>query len=180
MPMLNLTITSGDTYDEEVTVVDYPKSDGWALSYRLIPRVSGTAITFTAGASQYNAIDYRVQVSAATTALWTAGFYSWAALVTKAAERFLIDTGEVEVKADPGVSDAPSDTRTHARKTLDAIEAVIEGRATKDQMAYTIGTRSLQRTPLADLLKFRAAYRSEVLAEEAVAGKFIPRLLARL
>jgi len=56
---------------------------------------------------------------------------------------------------------------THARRVLTAIEAVIEGRASKDQEEYTIGTRSLKRTPIKDLLVLRDAYKAEVAHEDA-------------
>lgn len=174
-------ITAGDTIDFEVGVPGYPRSDGWTLAYRLIPRVGSTVISITAGASAYNGADYRVQAAASTTALYATGFYAWSALVSRGSERHQVLSGSLQVFADPGVV-TTHDNRTHARKTLDAIEAVIEGRASKDQMAYTIGTRSLERTPLEDLLMLRDRYRAEVAGEEALESMTIggPRLLARL
>lgn len=38
----------GDTLDFVTSVPAYPASSGYTLKYRLIPRVSGTAITLTA------------------------------------------------------------------------------------------------------------------------------------
>jgi hypothetical protein len=61
---------------------------------------------------------------------------------------------------------ATLDTRSHARKVLAAIEAVIERRATKDQEEYTIDGRSLKRTPVAHLLVLRYRYKREVEQEE--------------
>jgi len=52
---------------------------------------------------------------------------------------------------------------------LDAIEAVIENRATLDQESYQIGGRSLKRMPIADLMRLRQLYRAEVAGEEAAA-----------
>lgn len=177
------TITVGDTLNFVSSVaaypklVDYPATAGWTLTHKLMPRVSGTVLSFNATAE---GADYRSIVLAATTAAWDAGFYSWAAYVTKAAERYTVAQGETVIVGDPANTNA-LDGRTHSRKTLDAIEAVIEGRATKDQMAYTIGTRSLQRMPIKDLLLFRAQYRLEVQNEErAASGYRGGRLLARL
>ena len=73
-------LTAGDTLDFPVVVSGYKASDGWALKYRLAPRVSGTVIDLTAVAS---GDDYRVQVTAAATAVWAAGFYSWSAFRRK-------------------------------------------------------------------------------------------------
>ena len=61
-----------------------------------------------------------------------------------------------------------ADPRSHAKITLDAVEAVIEGRATKDQENYSIAGRSACRTPVADLLSLRDYYRTEFLREQRV------------
>jgi hypothetical protein len=47
---------------------------------------------------------------------------------------------------------------------LDAIEAVIENRATLDQQEYTIGSRHLKRMTAAELIEFRDKYRGLVAA----------------
>ena len=47
-----------------------------------------------------------------------------------------------------------------------SIQAVIEGRATRDQESYSIAGRSLSRTPLEELHKFEAIYKSRVFQEE--------------
>jgi hypothetical protein len=72
--------------------------------------------------------------------------------------------GTVEIRSNP--SGSAYDPRSHARKVLDAIEAVLEGRASVDQVSITINGRTLSRTPLADLLKLRGTYRDEVANEE--------------
>lgn len=82
-----------------------------------------------------------------------------------------IDNGLLRVK--PSLLNG--DTRTHAQKTLAAIEAVIENRATKDQQSYTIAGRSLERMSVADLLEFRNQYRREVNSELAQLGGYSKR-----
>lgn len=54
---------------------------------------------------------------------------------------------------------------SHAQKVLDAIEAVLEKRATLDQQRYSIADRELVRTPIPELLLLRDRYRSEVRRE---------------
>ena len=61
------------------------------------------------------------------------------------------------------------DNRTHAKKVLDAIEAVIEARASVDQMRIVIAGRELSKTSIPDLMKLRMAYKAEVEAEIAEA-----------
>ena len=57
------------------------------------------------------------------------------------------------------------DSRTHAQKTLDAIKAVIEKRASLDQQEYSIHGRQLKRMTIDELLKFRVVYEREVANE---------------
>lgn len=102
----------------------------------------------------------------ATTATWTAGEYSWSSWVEKSGARYVVDSGVVTLLANPETASA-FDGRTHARKTLDAIEALIEGRASLDQQEYQIGGRMLKRMPVADLLRMRSLYQSEVAKEIA-------------
>lgn len=156
------TLIAGDTLSFPTSVPEYPASDGWTLTYRLVPRSSGSVITITASAV---GDDYEVNEAAAVTALWGAGEYTWAGYVTKGTERYTVDQGTITVKPNPG-SATTWDGRTHARKTLDAIEAVIANRATMDQEEYAINGRSLKRTPVAELIKLRSFYKAEVFREE--------------
>ena len=55
--------------------------------------------------------------------------------------------------------------RSHANVVLDAIEAVIENRATIDQQSMAIAGRSLSRMSIDDLLNFRNQYKNEYLRE---------------
>lgn len=157
------TIRVGDTLDFTTTLADYPASAGWVLTYRLMPRTSGTAITIVGSAS---GDDHRTTATATTSATWTAGEYSWAAYVALGDERYTVDTGVVTLT--PNLATATAhDNRSAARIALDAVEAVIGNRATLDQEQYSIAGRSLQRTPMADLLRLRSALRIDVAREDA-------------
>jgi hypothetical protein len=151
----------GDTIKWDVTVPDYPASDGWALTYELKSSASDLA-TVTASA---DGDSYTVTISAATSAGYSVGKYHYVAYVTLSGERFTVDSGRVEIVKDFETA-GNYDARAHAEKVLEAIETVIEGRASKDQESYTIAGRSLARTPIADLLNLRDRYRREVKALE--------------
>ncbi len=166
MSTIENIITVGDTLDFTTSVPEYPASEGWTLKYRLVPRAAGAAILLTATA---DGDDYLVQATAATTAGWVTGFYTWSAYVEKAGEVYTVDRGQLEIRAGSSTMSAGYDGRTHARKVLDAIEAVLENRATLDQESYAINGRSLKRTPIEQLLKLRQVYRAEVAGEEAAA-----------
>lgn len=161
-------------------LTDYPAST-WTLKYWFKKTGSSGAnfsITASADGSYFD-----ISVAAATTQGYTAGDYTWVAVVTSGSEAHEVDKGTCEILARYDAA-ANLDDRTHAAKVVDAIEAVIEGRASQDQMAYTIGNRSLSRMPIADLIMFRDKYRAEVYAEqqaEAVRnGKSAGRVVVKL
>lgn len=156
------TLTAGDRWAWKKTdLTDY--GTGYTLTYELTLNGGAAPVTVTATLS---GTEYLVEVDASVTANYTAGDYYWNALMTRDSdsERTRVGSGTLTVDPDPAVSAA--DPRTHARITLDAIEAVIENRATKDQESYSIAGRSLSRMNIADLLAFRDSYRSEVKREE--------------
>lgn len=66
------------------------------------------------------------------------------------------------------------DGRSLAEKILDAIDATILGKATKDQQSYVIqsgsGSRSLSRLNLAELMDARKLYAGMVVAERRTAN----------
>lgn len=142
-------------------LADYPATT-WTLKY-WFKRMGGTdkfTITATANGSAFS-----VSLSAATNAAYVADTYTWVAIVTAGSEAFEVDRGTVKLLPRYD-QDTALDDRTHAKKVLEAIEAVLESRASKDQEEYAIGNRSLKRTPLKDLLALRDKYRAEVFAEQ--------------
>lgn len=164
-------VRAGDTvkWTRDDLTATYPASGGWSLDYYLRNATASIDIGTSANAEDPDAFD--VDETAATTAGWAAGEYRWIARVSKGAEVYTVETGTLLVKANLAAAGGVDD-REHAEKVLTAIEAVIEGRASKDQASYTIGNRSLSRTSLPDLLALRDKYRKEVArlrAEERLA-----------
>lgn len=153
------SFSRGDTVQWTKTLSDYPASL-WALTYEFRGAASKTIAATASGD------DYAVTIAASATATWNVGTYWWEAYVTKTTERFCVASGTLQVGVNFADKDVVADHRSHAKKVLDAIEAVIENRATRDQMAYTIAGRSLQLTPLADLMTLRDRYRTEVQKEQ--------------
>lgn len=149
----------------------------YSLKYALRRHDTGAEIEITASES---GSDYLVEVASATTAVLAAGRYLWTAYIirTSDSERVVVGSGTVEVLANRDA--VATDPRSHARIVLDAIEAVIENRASVDQQEYSIAGRSLKRMEIGDLLKFRDKYRAEVSAEERLAsGNGSRKLLMR-
>ena len=163
------TLRAGDTWKWTRTLSDYPAGT-WTLKYRFKhPTAAGFEIV--AGTS---GTDHAITVSAATTAAFAAGAYSWMAWVEGgSSEKYTIDTGVLTVDADyrSGTASAVLDDRSHARKMLAAIEAWLESRDVA-VAEYEIAGRRMKYIPLGDLIKLRNRYKNEIAAQanaEAIA-----------
>jgi hypothetical protein len=153
-------VFAGDTFKWKVSLSDFPATNGWTLKY-VFTNGSGGLGPYSSTA---DGDEHQMQLSMGATAAWAAGDYTFIAYVTDGTSRVTVDEGAITVKPDRSAAGA-YDGRSHAQTTLDAIEAVIENRATLDQMKYAIAGRSLDRTPIADLLVLRATYKKEVAQE---------------
>lgn len=156
-------LVAGDRWAWKRTDLSTDYGADYTLSYELTKFGGSTPITATASLS---GTEYIVEVSQATTAAYAAGDYSWAEIITRDSdsERIRLDYGTLVIKPDPAISTA--DPRSHSRIVLDAIRAVIEGRATLDQQSYTIAGRELVRTPIPDLLALETRYSQKVKTED--------------
>lgn len=145
-------------------LADFPASE-WALTYYLRSDKAGGTIDIAATA---DADEFEVDVSTTDSASYTPGVYFWSAFVSKAGDRKLVAQGRLEILTNPSDVVMPTDGRSHARRTLDALQAVIERRATSDQQRYVwqaVG-RSVDKMPIKDLLDFRNYYANLVAIEE--------------
>lgn len=156
------SVRAGDTWawDRTDLSADYPAST-WTLTYTFINADSKFQITAASDGD-----DFSVSVAASTTATRRAGTYTWVAKVSAAGEVYTIDSGTLEVLPDIATVNT-YDGRSHAKKVLEAIEAVLEGRASTDQQEFTVAGTTLRRTPVEDLLRLRGLYRREVANEQA-------------
>ncbi|MFH0351040.1 MAG: hypothetical protein ACHBMF_03775 [Chromatiales bacterium] len=150
----------GDTWAWKKSLSSYSPTAGWVLGYAL--RGAGVIdIIATAAGS-----DHVVEIPAAITSGWSHGEYRWQSHVSAGIERHTLDCGILEVLPDLSlIIDPGYDPRSLTKRILDAIQAVIEGRASMDQQSYTIGGRTLERIPIKDLLYFRDRYRADYEAE---------------
>jgi len=156
------TLVIGDrwTWRRPDLVADYPTAD-YSLTYEFHhDDGGGGAHAFTITATE-TSDDYIVEVASATTENYNSLQYKWYAFITRTSdsERVAVDDGYTFLVDDYANTNA--DQRTHAKKVLDAIEALLENRASQDQMSYSIAGRSLSRMSIDDLLKFRDRYRAE-------------------
>jgi hypothetical protein len=152
--------TAGLTFKHRADPACYSAADGWTLSALLRgPSVIDIVATVDAGKHLFAA-------AASATASWAPGRYDYAIRAAKAGEVHELETGVMQIEPDLSSRPAGFDGRTHAERTLAAIEAVLEQRASLDQEEYKINNRELRRTPIAELLKLRDTYRAEVQSEQ--------------
>ena len=108
---------------------------------------------------------YFVEVASSTTASYADGDYIWNAFITRTSDsqRIRVDTGRTTVEKN--LANTNADLRSHAKKVLDNIQAVLENRASIDQSSFSIAGRSLSRMSVDELLTFRDRYKAEYLQE---------------
>ncbi len=175
-------ISAGDRWLwERQDLSDYPAGT-WTLTYALSK--TDKLITLTATAS---GTYHRIDVTAATTAAYPSGRYSWAAYVTSGSDRREIGRGEIEVRPNLATQTNGLDTRGFAQRMVEAIEAELLGKASAHQLdlvSMTINARNLQRSP-ETLIKLRDYFKAEAKAESirdrldsGMSGA--PRLLVRM
>jgi hypothetical protein len=142
---------------------DYPASDGFNITFSF-RAPNGSAIDFTTTAS---GSDHLASVSFSETALWLAGDYMGAGVVSDGTTARQVWAGRLTVLPNLTAAAEGFDARSQARRTLDNINAVIEGRASSTILDSTVDGTNLRRIPVADLLMLRDKYAAIVAAEEA-------------
>lgn len=144
---------------------DYTASDGWVLFYVLVK--DGKQITIDAGA---DGDAHLVDLAATETEGWEPGRYEYQTWVTKGDDAHMVEAGAIEILTNFRTQSIGYDGRTHAEKVLDALEAMIEGKASIDQQSYSVGGRSITRLTPAELIDWRNTYRREVNARRRKKG----------
>lgn len=137
----------------------------YALTYEFHEDSGGGGIhKFTLTATEANDT-YYIEAASSSTTGYAIGDYIWEAYITKASDsnRVMVDSGRTTITQN--LADTNADLRSHAKKVLDAIEAVIENRASMDQSSMSIAGRSLSRMSINELMLFRDRYKAEYLKE---------------
>jgi hypothetical protein len=153
------SLIAGDTWAFTRDYADYPAPTWVATLYAELLGSQFKAVATALVTAQ------SFSVTPSTTAGYKAGRYKWWVRITDGTSSYTVEDGWFDVKPDPAAS-GTRDQRTWARRTLDALECTLEGRASSDQLAMTINGRSLSRIPLAELLTWQDKLRQRVRTEE--------------
>lgn len=172
-------ITAGDTVAFAWSGADYPASSGWGMAWRLVG--AGVSLELAAVAAGDG---FTVTATAAATGALTVPVRGLPCTLLGAAvlgeARYTVHRGGCLLQPDPAT--VTGDLRGHAARVLEAIEALLEGRASTDQQSYRIGDRELSRIEVPHLLALRDYYKAEARreadAEAAAQGRARrPRML---
>lgn len=161
-------ITAGDrvqwTHDDSDRT---PTS--WTLTYSLL-KAGCDRIDITA--SDNGDGTHLVSVAAATTAGWEPGEYKWQRHLTNGVIRETTGEGWIEIQ--PDYATATVDPRSSVKKTLDALQAVRENKATGDQLSMSIQGRSISRMSWEEINAahnhFKRLFDNEVAKERSDRG----------
>jgi hypothetical protein len=155
-------LRAGETLHFLKSLADYPASSGWSITYSF-RGLNLSAIDFTTSA---NGVNHEATVAFATTTQWLAGTYQGVGIVSDGTTKTQIWAGQLIVLPNVAALSEGADTRSQARRTLDNINAVIEGRASSAVLNSTVEGTTLQRIPVTDLLMLRDRYVKIVFTEE--------------
>lgn len=159
-------ITAGESVSWSVTLGDFPASAGWVITYTLVKSDTRIQIVSTADGDAH-----LVEIPFAVTADYDAGEYHYQAHVSNTVERYQVGEGVIEVVPDFATKDTGHDGRSHVKKVLDALEAVIENRASKTQMVQEVAGVQIQHMTTDQIIKLRDQYFSKYMRERAAAGR---------
>lgn len=141
----------GDTWFFELSYSSFP-----AGTWNLVVYFSSLAGVFTATGAQ-NGTAHRFTVAATTTADYEPGGYNYQVRAEHSSDGRKFTVGEGYVDLLPPLS-KQSDHRSRVKKIIDALDAVIEGRATNDHLAVSVAGRSISKMSVRELQDFRAWY----------------------
>lgn len=155
--------TAGDTIKFTSSLSDFPFSDGWDLTH-YFTKDDGTDNIFNVEAEQSESSeDYLSTIATSDTENLTPGRYSWRSKVKKSGETSTIEEGSVFIN--PSYASAV-DTRSNARKIIDAIDAQLAGDASPAQKRFKVRDREVEQHSRADLIALRSHYLGIVQSED--------------
>lgn len=152
-------LTAGDLWQWTRDLEDYPAGT-WTLTYYFLNGEEKFSAAGTADGTTHS-----FSIAAATSADYKPGNYKYFGRVVNGSASYTVEEGWIEVLRNPAAA-GNFDARSWARRTLDAIEATLEGKASSDQLAMSINGRSISKIPPRELMDWRDRLRAEVREED--------------
>lgn len=147
-------IVAGDNYIIDLMFNDYVPANGYTAVLYL------RGIQVLRANSTPNGDAFRFTLSSTNTSILSEGTYEYSVGVILSGQRTTVANGFIAVKPDFATAGARV---SHIEKTLQAIQAVIEGRVLDDVESFSIAGRSINHIPIMELLELRAQYTKELV-----------------
>lgn len=153
-------LTAGDTVRWRKQLPGYAPAD-WELQYQFAHAQGVQTIMATPAA---DGLSFDIHITAAATAVWPAGPYTWRARVKQGDDVYTVGEGLCTVA--PALT-AGVDARSPARRALDQIKEYLANPNSIACQSYTIKGRSLSQYPLPELWQHHDRLVVEVSREDA-------------
>jgi len=160
------TLTVGDrwAWKREDIATDYAPADyTLTYSFRLLSSTA-TEIALASSVISETSTAYVIEVPSSTTAGYTKGDYSYQEYITNgSSQRVVVSSGYLSIT--PNLDADGADPRSHARIVMDALQAMLENRASIDQSSMSVAGRSLSRMTPQEIRDWYEYYRHKVNLE---------------
>jgi len=165
------SFTAGDTVKFRINAPDYLPADGWVLSYAFVQSGDYQTVTGTDNGDG----THLVTISAAASVAFLTGVYFYQGYVELSGERFKVREGRLQVLPNFATATGGVDARSHVLATLEALQQTILGKASKDQLSYTINGTTVSKMAPAELIAwhkhYTVLYNQELAAERLNKGE---------
>lgn len=170
-------INAGDTVEFTVSLPDYPASE-YSLYYKIVGRTSITAEIQAAA----NGDDFNVTIPSSATTSFAKGTYRLVGYVTKTGFQKNVYDQPLEIALNYAALTTATDTREYWQQVLDAIQATMLRRATKEQSTMTlpgITGKTIQYATMDELIKAEAhaRYQLTLASNGGRSKKILPTFL---
>lgn len=157
-----VSIFAGDTVKFNIpATADYSSTTSWVATYVMKHETGSDSINSTGVADGSGGWNFTL--SAASTSSLHVDNHWFQLYVTKAAERFTLQQGTVEVFGNIAAGGASYDGRSQSQVDLEAVQAEMRARITGGGVQeYTIGNRSLKKVPMTDLIALESKLKADV------------------
>jgi hypothetical protein len=162
------TLRAGTTWTWSETAPDlYPNA-----TYQLKYYFQGPVVFNVTAAN--DGANFKVTITSATSKTYPSGIYRWVRQFVKISDATVYSetpeqSGELNVLQDLSTVQGGYDSRSHVRRVVEALEAVIENRATKAQSEIEIAGRRIWYLSPAELRKEWEQYSYLLKQEERAA-----------
>lgn len=178
-------LRAGDSWKWIRQFAGYASGEGWTLRYAL-NSPGGALFQFPAGVvtADIDGVSFDVDLTSAQTSAVAPGTYDFyavlanATLTPPAQQTFELET--VRVKPNILAATVSVDTRSFAKKTVDALRAAIEGDTSAMVQSYEIHGRKVMYMNRLELEKLLAVYELRYRNEQIAAGEYVPKRSAKI